>query len=332
MYPIDFVITWVDGSDPEWLAEKAEYSGVKGDSRNLRYRDWGMLKYWFRCVEKYAPWVNKIYFITWGHVPKWLNLGNEKLVIVNHKDYIPKKYLPTFSSRAIDMNFHRIKELSEHFVYFNDDMYITAPVKPNDFFKKGLPCDTAILNPCIFGGSNDAVVYAAAAFSTIPINQYFNKKIAIKTNLSKWVSPAYGLGWFRTLLLLPWRGFPGFMNYHIPYSYLKSTYSDAWEKSGDYLDETCMHKFRQNSDCNHWVFNYWQIASGKFYPRNPKIGQQYGIYDEDSANCAANDINAHKYKFVCLNDDITDNCEHIVEILTNTFDRFVGEKSSFELE
>ncbi|MBQ6357217.1 MAG: capsule biosynthesis protein CapK, partial [Solobacterium sp.] len=38
-----------------------------------RFKDWGLFKYWFRGVEKFAPWVNKIYFITWGHVPTWLD-------------------------------------------------------------------------------------------------------------------------------------------------------------------------------------------------------------------------------------------------------------------
>ena len=89
---IDFVIPWVDGGDPEWLKQKNEYSGKKTseeDARDIRFRDWDTLKYWFRGVEKFAPWVNKIHFITWGHLPEWMNTENPKLHIVNHKDYIP---------------------------------------------------------------------------------------------------------------------------------------------------------------------------------------------------------------------------------------------------
>ena len=37
-YPIDFVVTWVDGNDP-----------------NVRFRDWDNMQYWFRAVEKFAP-------------------------------------------------------------------------------------------------------------------------------------------------------------------------------------------------------------------------------------------------------------------------------------
>ena len=136
-YPIDFIITWVDGNDPLWQAEKAKYQAVKGDASVNRYREWDTLRYWFRGVEKFAPWVNKVFFVTWGHLPSWLNTEHPKLRIVKHTDYIPSEYLPTFSSRPIDMNFHRIEDLSEHFVYFNDDMFLLRPVQQADFFVNG---------------------------------------------------------------------------------------------------------------------------------------------------------------------------------------------------
>ena len=87
---IDFVIPWVDGNDPEWIKEKNAFSNViteNDDVRDIRFRDWETLKYWFRGVEEYAPWVNRIHFVTWGHVPKWLNTEHPKIHIVNHRDY-----------------------------------------------------------------------------------------------------------------------------------------------------------------------------------------------------------------------------------------------------
>ena len=59
MMDIDVVILWVDGSDPEWLAQKGKYlppAAADSSSAN-RYRDWGILPYWFRAIEKFAPWV-----------------------------------------------------------------------------------------------------------------------------------------------------------------------------------------------------------------------------------------------------------------------------------
>jgi len=117
--PIDFVMIWVDGNDPEWQKEKAKYDGsvVTTANSEVRYRDWDNLQYWFRAVEKYAPWVNKIHFVTWGHIPKWLDTTNPKLNIVKHSDFIPEEYLPTFSSHTIELNLHRIEGLAEIFQF-----------------------------------------------------------------------------------------------------------------------------------------------------------------------------------------------------------------------
>ena len=107
---IDFVITWVDGSDPEWEKEKNTYlSGAMALYNNeRRYRDWQLLRFWFRGTEKFAPWVRKIHFVTWGHIPEWLNTHHEKLRIINHTDFIPRQYLPTFNSNTIDLCLHKI--------------------------------------------------------------------------------------------------------------------------------------------------------------------------------------------------------------------------------
>ena len=91
-----FLILWfinVSAIVESWLNK---YLQIKGDSRENRFRDCDNLQYVFRGIEKYVPWANKIYFITWGHVPGWLNTDNDKIVIVKHEDFIPKEYLPTF--------------------------------------------------------------------------------------------------------------------------------------------------------------------------------------------------------------------------------------------
>ena len=147
MGDIDFVIAWVDGSDSEWRKRKAALKGdISVDDREERYRDWGLLPYWFRGVEKYAPWVRKIWFICDQKPPTWLNTNHPKLEIVHHEDYLPEEYRPAFSSHPIELNLHRIEGLSERFVYFNDDTYLLRPVIEEFFFRGGLPCDSALLN------------------------------------------------------------------------------------------------------------------------------------------------------------------------------------------
>lgn len=134
---IDFVILWVDGNDQNWLSEKFNYlsESDKLNNNDSRFRDWELLRYWFRAIEENAPWFNNIYFITYGHVPIWLNLENKKLKVISHKDFIPEKYLPTFNSNVIELNLHRINTLNEQFVLFNDDFFLNKKVSPNFFLK-----------------------------------------------------------------------------------------------------------------------------------------------------------------------------------------------------
>lgn len=133
---IDIVILWVDGNDEEWIKEKNKYLELKGASKANRFRDCENLQYLFRGIEKDAPWVNKIFFITWGNIPKWLDTNNEKIVVEKHEDFIPEQYLLTFNSNVIEMNLYRIKKLSEKFVLFNDDLFILKNLEPTDFLKK----------------------------------------------------------------------------------------------------------------------------------------------------------------------------------------------------
>lgn len=136
---IDLVIPYVNGSDPVWQNEYEKFREIKsvGEANTInRYRDYGTLKYLFRGVEMYAPWINKIFLILSGpsQIPDWLDTSNPRLRIVYHSDYIPKKFLPTFNTNTIECFLHNIPDLSEYFIYGNDDMFITKPLKPDQFF------------------------------------------------------------------------------------------------------------------------------------------------------------------------------------------------------
>ena len=327
MEKIDFVIIWVDGSDKKWLAEKQKYSPNKNtDSSSIRYRDWDNLKYLFRGIEKFAPWVNNVFFVTWGHLPKWLNTKNKKLKIINHKDYIPKEYLPTFSSHPIELNLHRISELSEHFVYFNDDMFLTNYVKPEDFFKKGKPCEQANINPVSPTGE-DVVDYVLFN-NTCVINKNFNKKNVLKNNLSKWINFKYGIDNLRTIACFGWSKFLGYKSSHLPSSLLKSTLTEIWNKEFDIMNETSKNKFRSKNDVSQYLITQWQLASNNFYPRSKKIGNFYKIGIDDNIY---EDIKKMKYKMICLNDDkIAVDFELYKSKINESFEIILPEKSSYE--
>lgn len=330
MDKIDFVVPWVDGGDPEWIKQKSQYSGqTLTGNETERFRDWDQLKYWFRGVEKFAPWVNQIHFITCGHIPEWLNTDHPKLHWVRHEDYIPAEYLPVFNANPIELNIHRIENLSEKFVYFNDDFFLINHVKPTDFFRGNIPCSnaglgiTGIVHP-VFAGilHNDRNV----------VNRNFNSKKVILANLWKWVHPCYGFKRnLQTLCLIPFctSFFPGFYNSHGPNAFLKSTFNEVWEAEGDRLRNTCKNRFRSYFDVNQYAFLWWQWCKGQFVPQDVRKMSTYLTVlmpDEQIINT----ITGQSTPIVILNDDWVDDFERKKVAINGAFDTILGEKSSFE--
>lgn len=133
--PIDFVYTWVNGTDERLWQQMSQYTNISDLDKN-RFEYNSELLYSLRSVERYAPWVRHIYIVTNGQVPSWLNLDNPKISIVTHSDICPPHLiddaLPTFSSMAIEMMLHRIPNLSDRFIYFNDDVFLGRPLYLDD--------------------------------------------------------------------------------------------------------------------------------------------------------------------------------------------------------
>jgi len=340
---IDFVLIWVDGSDRDWLTEKQKYEGKRSESTAgketdiddelNRYRDWDNLKYWFRSIEKNAPWVNKIYFVTCGQTPSWLNTENDKLVLINHKDYMPKEYLPTFSSHPIELNLHRISELSEQFVYFNDDMFLTDVCEETDFFANNLPCDLAVEEPYSF---NERDIFNDILINNIvAINSHFDRKEALGKNRRKFYSLKDPRSFIKnaSLSLLKRDDFFGFEYQHLPQAFLKSMFEIVWEENYDWLDETCRHKFRSRDDINQYVIKYYQYLTGNFTPYNcRKNGTAIHMDDGEKSNIdyACECIEKKKYKLLCLNDSHVNDFENTKKKIAAAFEKVYGEKSSFE--
>lgn len=330
---IDFVVTWVDDTDPLWQAERKKYNPNKKmsasvDNRKERYRDMGTLPYFFRGIDKFAPWVNKVYFVTCGQKPEWLNENCEKLVLVNHSDYMPAEVLPTFNSNAIEANLHEIKGLSEKFVYFNDDIFLINPVTPQDFFKNGLPMDTFALRALEITGQAEDGFFRKIANNLYIINKHFNFRTFLKNNWRKVLSFKQGKYWIRTIAMLSYNYFTGFHCAHLPCSYLKSTFSKVWEEEPEILKRTQSFRFRNNRDSvNHWLYQYWQFASGQFEQRSVSFGKMIGISDKDLEK----DILGRKYKSLCIQDEYgLENYDSCRKRLLSAMERKFPEKSQFE--
>ena len=329
---IDFVILWVDGSDENWQKEFEKYKESSGDRREVRFRDWDNLQYLFRAFEKFTPWVNKIHFVTWGHLPKWLNINHPKLNIIKHEMFMDKSDLPVFNANPLEIYIHNIKDLSDNFVYFNDDFFPTAPISKERFFKDGLPCDSLISNAI----SSSAGVGHFVLNNLEVINRHFSKKESIKNHYKKWLTPIYRKDLFRNLVLLPWARFTGFVDPHMPQPFLKSTFEEVWEMEEKVLKKTLSSRFRECSNVNQYLFRYWQLAQGKFYPISMKDTQYITMTMKNIKNGEiSNLITSQKYKMICLNDSDSIESEAAFEeakiTVQNAFEKILPNKSSFEI-
>lgn len=330
---VDIVVLWVDGSDPAWLAQKQNYlPPEQGDSSGVnRYRDWDLMPYWFRGIERFAPWAGKIWFVTWGHVPRWLNTDAPRLRVVRHSEFIPEAYLPTFSSHTIEMNLHRIEGLSERFVYFNDDMFLLRPAQETDFFRGGLPCTCGAEVPWIFCGDTGAWAHAAANDLGV-INAHFPKRAAVASHGKKYRHRCHR--WqdnVRTLALetLYPDHFTGFRNLHAPAAYLKRTFEDVWAAEPELLDRTCSHRFRSRADVNQWLCLWWQVAGGQFSPRVPE--NLVMSADEENVEHLCRAIRQQSHEMICINDpEGAEDISALSRQIREAFETILPEKSVFE--
>jgi len=340
MEKIDFVLMWVDGSDKTWIALKRKYESSVVDmprydldaNADCRYRDYGLLKYWFRSVERFAPWVNRVYFVTCGQKPAWLDESNPKLRLVSHNEYIPTDYLPTFQANTIELNLHRIIDLSERFVLFNDDMFLLCSVKPEHFFKNGWPvicCDLGI--PRWIGSSNISRIILNDSWilkSSLNVEHLVWKNIWKFTNLralgfARAVKNLLSFAVNRTLIT----GTFG----HLPQPHLKSTLEDIWRIQPKIMERTSKSRFRTDDCVNQWLISAWNMVSGRFYPANEKRRGRFVTFDTDNIDSICDLIRKQSYPELCLNEKGScQNLELCIKRVAAAFGELLPEKSSFE--
>jgi hypothetical protein len=145
-YNIDIVYSWVDSNDNIWKKRKEYYleSNIVKTERfstdDARFKSHNEIYYSLLSVAQFIPWVRKIFIITDDQYPEIPNSIKDKTVIVDHRDIIPKEFLPTFNSHVIEAYLHKVPNLSENFIYFNDDFFVARPQEPSHFFRSNGLC------------------------------------------------------------------------------------------------------------------------------------------------------------------------------------------------
>ncbi|MFF0215432.1 Stealth CR1 domain-containing protein [Streptomyces vinaceus] len=173
-FPVDAVITWVDASDPAWRRRRDRAAaGVTGsapvDHADNRYRDRGELRYCLRSIAAHAPWIRHVFIVTDDQTPPWLATEHPQVTVVDHRElFADPAGLPVFNSHAIESQLHRIPGLAEHFLYFNDDIFLGRPQRPQNYFlSSGLPKvfhDRRAVDPAAPGDGDD--VFTASQKAT----------------------------------------------------------------------------------------------------------------------------------------------------------------------
>ena len=246
-FDIDLVYLWVDGSDEEWLNKKKRFLGEDVDynteaTSKARNADNNELIYSLRSVEKNAPWIRKIFIVTDEQKPRWLDLQNERVEIVDIRELIPPEALPCYNSVIIEHFLYKIPGLSEHFLYSNDDMFINREVSRNFFFTTdGLP-----------------IVRLQRTNSNKWLNRC-RKVLKLHTNIYRktiekaalLVDEKYG------------KYYSGIPHHNID-SYLKSDYQRASsEVFGQEIGETITHHIRSERDIQRIIYLYYALAVGR---------------------------------------------------------------------
>jgi len=297
---IDAVITWVDGDDPQHLAKREKHTHkekpVPAGAKPTRFSSLDEIVYCVLSIAKYAPFFNKIYIVTDGQIPPVFDAVNkhfpeqfDKIEIVDHKVIFQgyTEHLPTFNSLSIESLLHRIPNLSENYVYFNDDFFLVRPCDASDWFDG----EIAILDGKMLSkiyGIWDNITSAIKDVLRIPLNA---RRISSKTGQRITAELAGYTGSF-------------FNNSHSPLAVRKSSLVTFFAQNPDVLIANISYKFRSTEQIIPITLsNHLDLANGR-----AKIGKngrlvyaQGGRGAEKKALQKIDDIESDpNVKFFCI--------------------------------
>lgn len=235
-FPVDIVYLWCNANDPKWREKKNNELQKYGKSLDkdsideCRFIENDELKYSLRSLEKYAPWINNIFIVTDGQIPSWLDTSNPRIHIVDHKDILPQEDLPTFNASAIEAAIHKIPNLSEHFLFANDDMFFGNYVTKEFFFNR----------------------------NGLPIFRFLNRHI-----INKVYKHLYGYMISRAYKLVKekfGKSVPYFPHHNID-AYRKSDIEKCYSEFKEGLDATAKQKFREKDCIQRSIYEYYALAN-----------------------------------------------------------------------
>lgn len=133
---IDLVFTYVNGFDLSYTLKKNSYMEEEHKVHNPAIRHEGIdeIVWAVKSALHFMPWLRTIYIVVDNQaLPGDLPTLSPKLRVIHHTDIIPSQYLPTYNSDVIESWLHAIPDISEVFLYNNDDIVHLAPISLDEF-------------------------------------------------------------------------------------------------------------------------------------------------------------------------------------------------------
>lgn len=316
---IDAVITYVNDQDPKWITERRQYTSgpdSQGDnSVNLtkyscedwRFRSSNELKYCLLGISKNCNWFRKIFIVvsSESQIPdvSYINecahslIRNKIEFICHHQFFKDKTHLPTFNSMSIEANLCFIPELSEKFVYFNDDCFINSPIKPYFFIE-----------------NNKINVYPDRV---APVSERGTPQVSDSSFIAAWKNTNNMLD---TLFPMSRDSIRKVIQ-HIPQIQLKSVHLELHNLFPKEFEMTSSSRFR-NTDCHlttAGLAEYYSLY--KEFARIKENPDYIQVYLNDNENCNYNKIEyiaEHNFTFINIQNNRKQG--NIVEYLIELFD------------
>jgi hypothetical protein len=291
LFPIDAVYLWVDGNDSEWQSRRASFQpNSRGKHMDeaagvYRFRNSNELKYAIRSLHQNAPWIRRVWIVADQQVPDWLIENHQRVTVVNHKDFIPQEYRPTFSSHVISANLHHLKDVSQNFIYLNDDLLFSGPSVPENWFKpNGVARSQVSRNRAPAATSDLGTLVKHARRSTIKALHDHNIPA---TNL--------GVG-------------------HGPMPWTKKILQEIWKEFPRELDATCLNRFRSENDMvPDWMVSQFGDYLGLVSREDHLSGKYVAMHRRRNWRLINRILFGKRPEhYICLNDGISDNSRRYV--------------------
>lgn len=293
---MDIVITYVNGLDPVWQRDYEQHTDQPIEEK--RFRDWGTLQYLFRGIAENMPFVRKVHLVVSheSQVPEWVN--REEVHIVLHKDIIPAEFLPVFNCNPIETFLHRIADLDEEYLYFNDDIFPMLPCKKSDFFSDG---------KCYLGMSRHLCAFDM--FKKICRNSdRFARKLLSRRKSLFFLRPQ-----------------------HVCTPMFKSECMEAYSKAPVEITKYTCTKLRSESNLNQYLYLDYMYLKGKLVRR--RLSKRHISVGVTSAKVLHDSITSPKHKLLCVNDVqlSEERYNELRSALLEAFELRFPQKSKFEL-